>query len=146
MKLLYLIISKKEFNKILSGVKKTKHIKINNSWTNKLFHPNNFPRKYNEILFSEGHNKNCRKMKVKFLGVKKEKNTYKISLGQTYLKKRSKWSWISALKQLYPKKIKPRKKCFLCKKRKREKHQNYCRQCGKKKDLNKNKWKKKWKI
>jgi len=84
-KTLHLTLHKKWFDQILAGTKKIEYREIKPYWTKRLFNKDGTPKKFDEIFFRNGYNKDCRKMKVKFLGVKKGKKEYEILLGDVCL-------------------------------------------------------------
>ena len=86
MKTLHFTLHKKWFDEILAGSKKIEYRDIKPYWTKRLFNDDGTPKNFDEILFRNGYSKNCRKMRVKFLGVKKGKDKvkkkYEIMLGK----------------------------------------------------------------
>ena len=81
LKTLHLTLHKIYFDQILSGEKKIEYREIKPYWTKRLFNNVGTPKHFDIIFFKNGYSKNCRKMKVEFLGVKKGKKEYEIMLG-----------------------------------------------------------------
>ena len=79
-KILYLTLHKKWFKQILNKTKKIEYREIKPYWTKRLFNAKGNPIKYDYIIFKNGYNKGCPIMKVKFLGIRKNKQ-YEILLG-----------------------------------------------------------------
>ena len=84
---LHLTLHKIYFDQILAKTKKIEYREIKPYWTKRLFNTktDGKPKKFDEIFFRNGYSKDCRKMKVKFLGVKKGKKEYEILLGDVCL-------------------------------------------------------------
>ena len=81
MKTLYLTLHKRWFDEILAGTKKIEYREIKPYWTRRLFNKDGTPKQFDEISFRNGYSKNCRRMRVEFLGIRTEKEEYEISLG-----------------------------------------------------------------
>lgn len=79
-------LMKKWFDEILAGTKKFEYRDIKPYWTKRLFQEDGSVKDYKIIYFRNGYSKNCRKMKVEFLGVKKVvwkgEEVYAIKLGK----------------------------------------------------------------
>lgn len=80
-KVLCLTLHKKWFEEILNGTKKIEYRDIKPYWTKRLFESGK-PKKFDEILFSNGYGKEVPKMRVEFLGIKVKKDKYNILLGK----------------------------------------------------------------
>lgn len=80
-KILNLTLMKKWFDQILDGSKKIEYREIKSYWTKRLFDEKGNPIKYDFILFRNGYAKDCKKMKVEFLGVQMT-DKYEILLGK----------------------------------------------------------------
>jgi hypothetical protein len=85
-KILHLTLMKRWFDEILAGTKKFEYREIKPYWTKRLFNENGTAKKYDVIYFRNGYSKDCRKMKVEFLGVKRGvwngEKVYAIKLGK----------------------------------------------------------------
>ena len=80
-KILHLTLHRKWFKQILTGTKTIEYREIKLYWTKRLFDAEGNPLKYDSIIFKNGYNKDCPRMKVEFLGVRKNKQ-YEILLGK----------------------------------------------------------------
>lgn len=82
-RILHLTLMKKWFDEILAGTKKIEYREIKPYWTKRLLDENGKSKKFDIIYFRNGYSKNCRKMKVKFKGLRigKDKKNYEIELG-----------------------------------------------------------------
>jgi len=82
MKILHLTLHKKWFDEILAGTKKIEYREIKPYWTKRLFDDDGSPKKFDMIFFRNGYSKDCRKMQVQCLGIRKGKKEYEIMLGK----------------------------------------------------------------
>ena len=82
MKVLHLILHKKWFDQILARTKEIEYRDIKPYWTKRLFDESGKPKKFDVIFFRNGYNKDCRKMKIEFKGIRKGKKEYEILLGK----------------------------------------------------------------
>jgi len=85
--ILHLTLHKKWFDEILAGTKKIEYREIKPYWMKRLFNLDGTPKKFDEIFFRNGYAKNCPKMRVKCLGIRKGKKEYEILLGGVKVKK-----------------------------------------------------------
>lgn len=72
---------KEWFDQILAGTKKIEYREIKPYWTTRLFNENGEPKKFDIIEFRNGYSKDCRRMRVKFKGLRVGEKNYEILLG-----------------------------------------------------------------
>lgn len=82
IKTLHLTLHKKWFDEIIEGSKTIEYREVKQYWEKRLLDTEGKPKQFDEIFFRNGYSKNARWMKVEFLGVKKGKEKYEISLGK----------------------------------------------------------------
>ena len=73
MQILHLTLKKEWFDKILSGSKTVEYREVKHYWTKRLFQEDGRSKKYDLIEFRNGYSKNSKKVRVLFLGVKKDR-------------------------------------------------------------------------
>lgn len=79
---LKIIIKKEWFNQIVAGTKPIEYRAVVPFWTSRLFDAEGKRRKYDQIEFINGYNKDARRLITTFEGFTKRNNTYCIKIGK----------------------------------------------------------------
>lgn len=79
---LKIVIKKEWFDLIKSGKKKIEYREQSDFWVSRLYDENDKKRKYDQIEFINGYNKNARRMLTKYEGFSSKDGLFHIKIGK----------------------------------------------------------------